>query len=481
MANRALIYQIYPASFGTLRRITQKIPEIAENIAPDYIWLSPIFLSPWREGGYDVADYREIDPRFGTQKDFKNLIQTAKKHHIGILLDLVLNHTSIDHDWFQKSRHRDPLYDNYYVWTDRRLNWRSLFGGPAYEYDCVRGQYYLHVYDMSQPDLNFKNNNVIREFERIIDYWQSLGIAGFRVDSANILDETKLKYSFLPFLPGFFHYFQTKSTVRILDRLFARRGLFTLSESVGGDLFSKQQAKELTRRAFTATFNVGMIDVADTYFSNKAAPRAVQYKKWFKKLTSWAPEPNISFAIESHDSPRAISRFFPDAKTPAGQIKAAKTLAMLQFFLPSHYPCIYQGQEIGTIDPKLGNDIYTYPDVQSRAIYQQLVKKGKSHRAAMTIVKKTSRDNARAPLDWVQYATQPPDPGSVLNFYKRVLDLWRTDPILIHGSFKPKRITKDGVFDFTRTYRGKTYLIHLDFTLRTPSTLTIQNQILLTT
>lgn len=461
MVKRALIYQIYPNAFGDLKFITNQIPHIAATLGPDYIWLNPFFKSPWREGGYDIADYRAIDPRFGTMKDFKNLVKKADQHGIKILLDLVLNHTSVDHEWFQKSRHRDPWYADYYIWLDRPLNWKSFFGGTAYEYDSIRGQYYLHLFDKSQPDLNFRNPRVLKEFQNIIDFWLEQGIAGYRVDSANVLSESKLSHGYLPRIPGFFNYFQTKDTIRVLEKLRGNRKLFGIAEPVGGTFFSHKKFRELTHKAFDASFDIGTLDVADTYFSDKTHPHALNYKKWFRKLADWTPEPKFSFAIESHDTPRAPTRFNANPKV----------LAMLQFLLPSHYPCIYQGQEIGTPNPKLSNDINDYPGVQSRAGYQRLIKEGKTKAEAMKIIKKYSRVNARQPIDWKEYAAQATDPNSVRNFYTDLIRLWRTDSVIIHGRLRVLKTTKQGVFDFERTYKKKTYRVHLDFSSKTPSTL----------
>jgi len=461
MVKRALIYQIYPAAYGNLKFITSKIPDIAEHIGPDYIWLNPFFLSPWREGGYDVADYEVIDPRFGTMSDFKKLIEIAENHGIKILLDLVLNHTSDQHEWFQKSRYRDPWYTDYYVWLDKQVNWQSFFGGPAFKYDQIRGQYYLHLFHKSQPDLNFSNPRVVKEFQHIIKFWAKLGVAGFRVDSANVLAESKFVSGFLPRIPGFFNYFQTQNTVKILNKLLAGSQLFNLAEPVGGNFFSHRKFSELTDQAFDASFNVGILDAADTRLSDKSHLRPLNYKKWFKKLANWTPEPKLSFALESHDAPRAPSRFKADPKA----------LAMLQFLLPSNFPCIYQGQEIGTENPKLGDSIEYYTGVQSRSIYRQLINEGKTNEHAMRIVKQVSRDNARQPLDWHAYASQSNDPQSILNFYHQLVQLWRSDPVLIHGKLKVKKITKSGVFDFERHYGAQIYKIHLDLKSKTKSTL----------
>jgi len=461
MVKRALIYQIYPASYGNLQFIASKIPEIATYIKPDYIWFNPFFESPWREGGYDVANYTAIDPRFGTMADFRALIKIAAKHNIKILLDLVINHTSDQHEWFQKSRYRDPIYSDYYVWRDRQLNWQSFFGGPAFKYDQIRGQYYLHLFHKSQPDLNFCNPRLIKEFQKIIKFWIDLGVAGFRVDAANVLTESRFIHGLLPRIPGFFQYFQTQSTVKILNRLFANAKLFTIAEPIGGNFLSHRKFHQLTNRAFDAAFNVGILDVADTLFSDRASPIPLNYQKWFKKLTRWTPEPKLSFALESHDTPRAPSRFQTDPKV----------LAMLQFLLPSNFPCLYQGQEIGTKNPNLSAKLEDYTGVHSRSIYHQLRKKGKSEAQAIEIVQQVSRDNARQPLDWRKYQAQVQPPDSTLNFYKQLIALWRTDPVIIHGQLQVTKITKSGIFDFQRHYGRQIYFVHLDLSGKTPSTL----------
>jgi len=459
MAKHRLIYQIYPSAVGDLRDIAAKIPLIATKLQPDYIWLSPIFESPWIDGGYDVSDYCKIDQRFGTMRDFHHLIEVANKYHIGILLDLVINHTSIDHTWFRRSELHDTWYKDYYVWLDKPLNWKSFFGGPAFDYSALRGKYYLHLYDRSQPDLNFKNPRVVKEFKEIIDFWKKQGVAGFRVDSANVLAESNLRHGHIPGLPGFFNYYQKEGTVKILERLLANKGLFTLAEPVGGEFFSKRKFHELTDKAFDASFNVGTLDVADSFFSIKDRIYPVNYRRWFKKLAKWAPEPAFSMALESHDAPRAPSRFDVDPRV----------IAMLQFLLPSYNPCIYQGQELGTLNADLSMNINDYPGVQSRQIYRRLRREGKTKKQAMSVVRRTSRDNARQPIDWGEYILQNRQPDSVLNFYSEIIKLWRSDPVIMEGRLKVAKITKFGAFEFYRTLDKKRYFVHLDFSGKSDS------------
>ena len=458
MKKRKLIYQVYPTAIGSLRDITDKIPLIAK-LQPDYIWLSPIFQSPWVDGGYDVSDYCKIDPRFGNMADFNRLVTTAKKHNIGILMDLVLNHTSSEHPWFKKSERHDPWYKDYYVWLDKPLNWDSFFGGPAFDYNSNRGKYYLHLYDRTQPDLNFSNPRVVKEFKDIIKFWTDHGVVGFRVDSANVLAEDALKSGILPRISGFFNYYQTKETVAILEKLLSSSKIFTIAEPIGGEFMSHARFRELTRKAFDAAFNVGTLDVADTFLSIKDRFYPLNYRKWFRKLAKWSQEEKFSLAIESHDTPRAPSRFNADPKV----------LAMMQFLLPSNFPCIYQGQEIGTPNANLSNNINDYPGVQSRMIYRRLRKEGKTKAQAMKQVKLSSRDNARQPIDWGEYMLQEGDEDSVLLFYRKLTQLWRTDPVLINGNLKVKKTSRKGIFDFERRYGKEKYFIHLDFCGRTKS------------
>lgn len=458
MKKRKLIYQVYPTAIGSLRDITDKIPLIAK-LQPDYIWLSPIFQSPWVDGGYDVSDYCKIDPRFGNMADFNRLVTTAKKHNIGILMDLVLNHTSSEHPWFKKSERHDPWYKDYYVWLDKPLNWDSFFGGPAFDYNPNRGKYYLHLYDRTQPDLNFSNPRVVKEFKDIIKFWTDHGVVGFRVDSANVLAEDALKSGILPRISGFFNYYQTKETVAILEKLLSSSKIFTIAEPIGGEFMSHARFRELTRKAFDAAFNVGTLDVADTFLSIKDRFYPLNYRKWFRKLAKWSQEEKFSLAIESHDTPRAPSRFNADPKV----------LAMMQFLLPSNFPCIYQGQEIGTPNANLSNNINDYPGVQSRMIYRRLRKEGKTKAQAMKQVKLSSRDNARQPIDWGEYMLQEGDEDSVLLFYRKLTQLWRTDPVLINGNLKVKKTSRKGIFDFERRYGKEKYFIHLDFCGRTKS------------
>ena len=465
MAKHKLIYQIYPSAVGDLRDIAAKIPLIASKLHPDYIWISPFFESPWVDGGYDISDYCKINPRFGTMRDFRYLVATAKRFKIGILLDLVINHTSIEHPWFRRSELHDPWYKDYYVWLDKPLNWKSFFGGPAFDYSALRCKYYLHLYDRSQPDLNFKNPRVIREFKNIIDFWKNDGVAGFRVDSANILAEEKLKKGRIPGLPGFFNYYQTEETVKILEKLFVNKGLFMLAEPVGGEFFSKRKFYELTDKAFDASFNVGVLDVSDSFFSIKDKVYPVRYRKWFKKLAKWAPEPAFSLALESHDAPRAPSRFDVNPRV----------LAMLQFLLPSYNPCIYQGQELGTLNANLSNNITDYHGVQSRQVYRRLRKEGKTRNQAMAIVKKTSRDNARQPIDWGEYILQGGRNDSVLTFYSNLIKLWREDPVIRDGALSVSRMSSLGIFDFYRILDKKRYFVHLDFSGKSASYLRDDN------
>ena len=455
----ALIYEIYPAAIGTFNDITKLIPQIAKNIGPDFIWLSPCFQSPWEDGGYDVSDYYEVNSRFGTMADFNELVATAREFKIGILLDLVLHHTSNQHRWFREAEKGNPDYVDYYLWSNKPRHWDNFFGGSAFSFDPKKGQYYQHLFSSSQPDLNFRNPRVIDEFIDIMDFWKGLGVAGFRFDSTNILIDSRLRAGCLPHIGGFWKYLQTRQTVKVLAELTEDPDLFFLAEPVGGELFSRDMLNQLySKTGFDAIFNIGTLDVADTSFSRKDRLMPINYKRWLNTLVRWSVESGFAVALESHDTPRATSRFRADPRA----------LAMLQFLLPCEFPCLYQGQEFGTVNPHLSDNIGDYDDVLSRNTYYNLIGEGMNERDAIEVVKHWSRQNARTPVDWQQYDSQT-DPDSTLAFYRKLIDLWRNNDVVTYGDLEIKTVDNSGVIEFCRRRYFKRYHIRIDLTGKTES------------
>lgn len=250
----AVIYQIYPRSFcdsngdgmGDIPGIISKLDKL-QALGVDAVWISPLYKSPQVDNGYDIADYKAIDPMFGTMEDFDRLVAEARRRGIRIIMDLVVNHTSDAHEWFQKSRHREKGYEDYYIWRDKPNNWGGFFGGGAWDYDEVRKQYYLHLFAKEQPDLNWHNPRIMEEVQDILRFWLDKGVAGFRCDVINIIWKNSLKNGLpSPILAGLKHYHSTEGCHEIL-RILRREVLDKYNAyAVGETVFvSEEQGRDL--------------------------------------------------------------------------------------------------------------------------------------------------------------------------------------------------------------------------------------------
>ena len=399
---------MYPSSWGSLRDMAKHLHRL-ECLSVDYVWLSPCFQSPWDDGGYDVSDYLQIDPRFGTLEDFDFFVAEAKRHHIGVLMDLVMNHTSTRHEWFQRSRACDPQYRDYYIWRDEDLGWKNNFNGEsAFLWDEKRRQYYLHLFCDTQADLNWQNPAVLEEFQKIIDFWTlEHGVAGFRLDVAQYLSKDLTK-SQIPgcfgVARGFLKYWQKPETVEILHRLFDGRDLFVFSES---GFISKRQFREMAGPSGPLSAALNVV----TY--NGPAGNSFGL---FRALTHhWSHEPGFIACAESHDAPRSTSRYHRPGEEVAREL-----------FRPStSIACLYQGQELGLTNPILPDTIDGYQDIQTIMRYDRMVNRGISPRKAISKLRDGSRDNARRPIDLEQYRFQELDLDSCLTTVKRLIKKWR--------------------------------------------------------
>ena len=386
-------------------------------LGADYIWLCPFFESPWVDGGYDVADYLTVDSRFGTLEDFKEFVCRAHELGLGVLLDLVLNHTSTEHEWFKRSVAGDGWYKDFYCWIDEDLGWGNFFdGGSAFEYCPERGQYYLHLFNKKQADLNWDNPRVLEEFQKIIDYWARLGADGFRLDSVLFLSKdlkrTHLPRKSLGAFAGMSHYYMRKKTLDVLRDLFAKRVLFTVGE-VGMPF--RFLARKLAGRKgpLTAMLNIMVQESIDKRAMFLEAPTSI--KRLRRNLRKWSRLPFYVAAIESHDAPRMTSRTGRDG---------VELIEML-FDCNPQYACIYQGQELGLKNPILSDDIADYSDAMFIMKYNKLLQQGMSSADAVALLKPGARENARAPLDLDEYARQEADPGSCLNATKTAIQAWK--------------------------------------------------------
>jgi oligo-1,6-glucosidase len=488
-------YQIYPRSFadtngdgiGDIPGIIAHLDELSD-LGIGIIWLGPLYCSPDADNGYDISDYRNVDPRYGTMADMDRLIKMAAARDIRLVMDLVINHTSDEHEWFKQSRDKTSPYRDYYIWRPGSNgkppnNWISLFGGSAWEPDELSGEYYLHLFAKKQPDLNYHNPKVIEEIKDIMRFWLERGISGFRCDVINIIYKSSLENSKRLLLKGPEYYVSQSGTHEILRTL--RRDVlsgfdcFTVGETV---FVTPQMGKDL------CDLSRGELDMIFSFEHMETDQFLV---KWFKRtfnagrfgrtIAKWqkALEWNANY-LENHDQPRSVSRFGNDGEYWA---LSAKLLCVLLITLRGT-PFIYQGQEIG-----MTNFDYTgmdqIQDLESHNIYRLAKKLHFPASVRWRMIKKTSRDNARTPMQWtagenagfttgkpwlgvnrncvqINYAAQLSDPESIRSFYKQMIALRAGSEVLKYGSFTLIKASAQ-LFVFEREYQGQTFRVLLNF------------------
>lgn len=491
----ALIYQIYPRSFqdsngdgiGDIPGVISRLDHL-QALGVDAIWLSPVYRSPNADNGYDISDYREINPEYGTMEDMERLIAEAKSRDIRIIMDLVINHTSTDHYWFRRSRDKTSPYADYYYWAhggpDGSLpnNWTGFFGEDCWEFDPERCEYYLHLFAKSQADLNYHNPAVLEEVKDILRFWLDKGVAGFRCDVINILWKDSLASSKKKLaLTGSEHYISLEGTHEILRQLRAildEYGAFTVGESV---FVTPESARDLCardRHELDMVFSFEHMD-CDQYFV-KWFKRKFRPKVFFECLVKWQRELEWNaLYLENHDQPRSIPRFGSEANWK----ESGKLLATLLLTLRGT-PFVYQGQEIGMLNFDFTR-LRQLDDVESKNVDKVLRRFHIPQRLRWKLIARTSRDNARTPYQWtadryagftdtrpwlgvnhnhetVNLAQQEGDPDSILNWYKDLIALRRGTPVLRRGDFTPLEVT-DRVFSYRRTLEGESLTVALNF------------------
>ena len=495
-----LVYQIYPRSFqdtngdgiGDLTGIIAHLDEL-KDLGVGILWLSPVYPSPNADNGYDISDYRGIHPEYGTMADMDRLIEEAGKRDIKIIMDLVINHTSDEHPWFQQSRDKNSPYRDYYIWKpgmNKKLpnNWTSFFAEDCWEYDEKSGEYYLHLFARKQPDLNWHNPRVLEEIKDILRFWLDKGIAGFRCDVINILYKTSLDNGSKKLvLTGSEHYLSRDGTHEILRTL--RREVldqydcFTVGETV---FVTPKTGKELcdeSRHELNMIFSFAHMETDQIFV------------KWFKRkfhagrfastIAKWqnALEWNANY-LENHDQPRSVSRFGNDGPYWA---HSAKLLCTLLLTLRGT-PFIYQGQEIGMTNFDYA-DMEQIQDVESKNIYRMAKRLHIPAGLRWRMIKATSRDNARTPVQWddspnagfttgkpwlginnnynyINMISQMKDPDSIRNFYKTMIALRMGSDILKFGTFVPIKTSKQ-LFIYKREFKGESLMVLLNFSGRT--------------
>ncbi|MGH1500210.1 alpha,alpha-phosphotrehalase [Yersinia proxima] len=408
-----VIYQIYPKSFqdstgngyGDLAGVTQRL-DYLQKLGVDAIWLTPVYVSPQVDNGYDVADYCAIDPAYGTLDDFKHLVEQAHQRGIRIVMDMVFNHTSTEHAWFKASTDRNSPYRQFYIWRDGKgddlpNNWRSKFGGNAWQWHAASGQYYLHLFATEQADLNWEHQPVRDELKKVCEFWADIGVDGLRLDVINLVSKQQ---DFPDDFDGDGRRFYTDGP-RIHEFLqemsrdvFQPRGLMTVGEMSSTRLEHCQRYAALGGDELSMTFNFHHLKV--DYLNGEKwslmPPDRVELKQIFNQWQqgmhnrAW----NALFWC-NHDQPRIVSRFGDEG---ALRLPAAKMLAMVLHGMQGT-PYIYQGEEIGMTNPNFSS-IDQYRDVESLNMFAELSAKGRDADELLAILATKSRDNGRTPMQW---------------------------------------------------------------------------------
>ncbi|MCR5487697.1 MAG: alpha-glucosidase [Lachnospiraceae bacterium] len=500
-------YQIWIRSFkdgngdgiGDLYGVYEKLPYI-RSLGVDGIWFSPIYPSPNADYGYDISDYKDIHPDYGDLDLFTKVLDRAHELGLKVIMDLVVNHTSDEHPWFQESRKgRDNPYSDYYIWRDKPNNWASLFEGEAWEYDPERGQYYLHIFAKKQPDLNMDNPKVREEVKEILRFWLDLGVDGFREDVINFISKEEGLPDGLFFLPaarGMSHYkdgphiheymAEFREVCREYDCIQIGEGPMTTVRSALKYLSGPGKSLDMM-----FSFDHMMADCLYTeYLHRPFRLRKLKraFSKWQKALDGRAWN---ALYLENHDHPRVISRYGDGRhgslrRIPLFWKESGKMLAVSYLFQQGT-PFIYQGQEIGMLNIRL-NSIEQYADVSSRNNYYRYHVKD-SIKKRLKRIHISSRDSSRTPVQWsderhagftegepwfyvnnnyhtINVADEENDPGSILNFYRKCLELRKHSRTLIYGSYREYFPKDKRIYLYERRLGKMRYLIICSFVRR---------------
>ncbi len=511
----SVVYQIYPRSFydsnadgiGDLRGIIQKL-DYLKQLGINVIWLSPVYKSPNDDNGYDISDYRDIMDQFGTLADWDELLRQMHLRGIKLVMDLVVNHTSDEHPWFKASRSsKDSPYRDYYIWRPSRAgrepnNWESHFGGSAWQFDDITGEYYLHLFSKKQPDLNWENPQVHTQVYEMMHWWLKKGIDGFRMDVINMIS----KVPGLPdapvlmgnrYQPADRYFVNGPRLLEFLQEMkqevLYKYDILTVGETPG---VTPQDAIALTNENSGALkmvfqFEHMNLDASRDDRSSRRSVQAWSLLELKQVMTRWQNDLQNqgwnSIYLSNHDQPRAVSRFGDDGEY---RVVSAKLLAVFTHMLQGT-PYIYQGEEIGMTNIAY-QDISDYRDIETLNIYRELVEeRGLAPESVLSILHSKSRDNARTPMQWddhenAGFSSGTPwikvnpnykeinvkralaDPNSIFYFYQKLIDLRKHNPIMVYGSYDLILASDPEIYAFTRTLLDDRLLIILNFTSKTP-------------
>lgn len=480
------IYQIYPKSFydsngdgiGDIRGIIEKLDYI-KSLGVDYIWSTPFFVSPMNDNGYDVADYKNINQVFGTMEDVEELIAEAEERGMGLMFDMVFNHTSTQHEWFQKALSGNREYMDYYIFKDGEpdtppTNWQSKFGGSAWEYVPALKKWYLHLFDVTQADLNWENPRVREELKDVIRFWKNKGVKGFRFDVVNLISKPDI-FEDDTLGDGRRFYSDGPHVHEFLKELVADTGIdqmVTVGEMSSTSLdncirYSNPDEKELS---MCFNFHHLKIDYKD---GDKWELMEPDYRKLKDLFETWQTEMerqngwNAVFWC-NHDQPRIVSRLGDEKKYWK---ESAKMLATCIHLLRGT-PYIFQGEELGMMNPEY-SDISAYRDVESINYYHILLGRGKTRDEAMEVLRQRSRDNSRTPMQWdsgkyagfsenepwigipdnykyINTAAEEQDSDSILNYYRKLIHLRKQYSVIQEGTIEFLYQSQPEIFGYKR-------------------------------
>ncbi|OZS77888.1 glucohydrolase [Tetzosporium hominis] len=501
----AVAYQVYPRSFqdsngdgiGDLQGLISRLDYIQE-MGIDIIWICPMYKSPNDDNGYDISDYQDIMDEFGTMADFDALLAEVHKRGMKLIIDLVINHSSDEHQWFIESRaSKDSDKRDWYIWKDGKdgkepNNWGSIFGGSAWEWDEETEQYFLHLFSRKQPDLNWENEDVRTALYDMVNWWLDKGIDGFRVDAISHIKKD-LTFSDMPaeegkdYIQAWSKYMNVEGIMPFLgelkDKTFANYDIMTVGEANG---VSSEQILEWVNEQdgkFDMIFQFEHLGLWDGNELN-----VLELKK---VLTRWqhalAEDGWNALFIENHDKARIVSTWGNDQEYWA---QSAKSLATMYFFMKGT-PFIYQGQEIGMTNVQF-ETIEEYNDVSAKNMYRERMANGDTHEAIMQDLWQTSRDNSRTPMQWSEEANagfttatpwigmnpnyteinvdrQLADEASILNYYKAMIRLRKENEALIYGAYELLLEEDKQVYAYTRTLEGTTFVIVSNLTAEAAS------------
>ncbi|SNL75416.1 alpha,alpha-phosphotrehalase [Streptococcus pneumoniae] len=489
-----VVYQIYPKSYkdttengiGDFRGIIEKIPYLAK-LGVDMVWLNPFYPSPQRDNGYDISDYMAVDPLFGDMADFEEMVCVGKEHKIDFMLDMVLNHCSTEHEWFQKALAGDKYYQDFFFIQDQPTDWQSKFGGSAWAPFGDTGKYYLHLFDETQADLNWRNSNVRKELFKVVNFWRDKGVKGFRFDVINLIgkdevsvdcpeNEGKPAYTDKPIVHNYLR-MMTQATFGS-DDSFMTVGEMSSTTMENCVLYSSPDRQELS---MTFNFHHLKVDYKD---GQKWTLAPFDFEELKSLYHSWGKEMSdkdgwSALFWNNHDQPRALNRFVDIQNFR----KEGATMLAASIHLSRGTPYIYMGEEIGMIDPDY-DSMADYVDVESLNAYQMLLEEGKSQQEAFQIIQAKSRDNSRIPMQWdtsenAGFSTGTPwlkvgksykdinveneIKGLIFTFYQDLIRLRKEMPIISEGNYKPAFEDSKQVYAFERQFEDQKLLVLNNF------------------